>query len=166
MGPAFAAVGAGVAALLEGTIASRFLFAGAQLQIVLVFAIVLTIVFSFEDGLAWAFVGGIFADLLAVRPLGSTLFGLLIAVGGTAALIHYLSLGRLLNSVVCVFFMTLAYVVVVDGVVGVLDPPAYPLHLTSLFGTALVNAAFSALVAGLVIATKRRFVERRQRLVW
>lgn len=166
MGPAFAAVGAGVAALFEVTVASRFHFADAQLQIVLVVAIVLTVALSFEDGMAWAFVGGVFADLLAVRPLGSTVFGLLIAVGGTAALIRYLSLGRLFNSVVCVFLMTLVYIVVIDVVAGVLDPPAYPLHLTSLFIAALVNAAFSALVAGLVIATKRRFVERRQRLVW
>ena len=166
MGPAFAAVGAGVAALFEATVASRFHFAGAQLQIVLVFAIVLTVVVSIETGMAWAFVGGLFADLLVVRPLGSTVFALLIAVGGTALLIRYLSLGRVMNSVTCLFTMTLVYLIAVDVVTGVLSPPAYPLHLTSLFFATLVNTVFGALVAGLVIAARRRFVERRQRLVW
>jgi len=71
MGPAFAAVGAGVAALLELTIASRYQINGAQLlQVSLVFAIAVTVVYGFEEGMVWAFVGGLCLDLLAIRPLG------------------------------------------------------------------------------------------------
>ena len=70
MAPAFAAVGAGIAALLESTIASRYQIAGAQLQIVLLFGIAITLVYGFEEGMAWAFVGGLFLDFLAMRPHG------------------------------------------------------------------------------------------------
>ena len=80
MGPAFAAVGAGIAALLESTIASRYQIADAQLQISLVLAVIVTLVYGFEDGMAWAFVGGLCLDLFATRPLGSSVFELLIAV--------------------------------------------------------------------------------------
>jgi len=54
MGPAFAAVGAGIAALLELTIASRYQFADAQLQVSLVFAVAVTLVYGFEEGMTWA----------------------------------------------------------------------------------------------------------------
>jgi cell shape-determining protein MreD len=165
MGPAYAAVGAGVAALFEATVASRFHIADAQLQIVLVLAIVITIAFSLESAMAWAFVGGVFVDLLVARPLGSAAFCLLIAVGGTAAMAHYLPFGKLAISVVSVFVWTLAYLVLNNWLVGFLRPPAYPLHLTSLFWAALVNAALAAVA--LVVA---RYVgdrlERRRRVVW
>src|SRR5450759_254099 len=80
MGPAFAAVGAGVAALLESTIVSRYQIVGAQLQMSLVFVIAATIVFGFEEGIVWAFVGGLCLDFFAMRPLGSSVFELLVAV--------------------------------------------------------------------------------------
>jgi rod shape-determining protein MreD len=165
MGAAFAAVGAGVAALLEVTVASRYQIAGAQLQMVLVLAIALTIAFSFEVGIAWAFVGGLFADLLVVRPLGASVFSLLIAVGGTAALVRFSSFGRLTTALVSSFAMTLFYVIAIDVIVGILRPPAYPLHLTSLFWAGVVNAAFGVVATLLVFALKRRLAQR-QRLIW
>jgi rod shape-determining protein MreD len=165
MGPAFAAVGAGVAALLEVTVASRYQIAGAQLQIVLILAIALTIAFSFETGMAWAFVGGLFADLLLVRPLGVSVFALLIAVGGTAALARFSALGRIGTTVVSAFVMTLFYVIVTDVLVGLLHPPTYPLHLTSLFWAAVVNTAFAVVATLLTFALKRRLAQR-PRLAW
>jgi len=86
MGPVLAALGAAIAAVMEVTVASRIHVADAQPQIVLVIAILLTLVIGFEEGLAWAFVGGLFVDLLAFRPLGSTIFGLLVVVGLAAAI--------------------------------------------------------------------------------
>jgi rod shape-determining protein MreD len=165
MGPAFAAVGAAVAAILEVTVASRYQIAGAQFQMVLVLAIALTIAFSFEAGMAWAFVGGVFADLLVVRPLGASVFALLIAVGVTAALVRFSSLGRISTAVVSVFTMTLFYVVAIDVITGILKPPAYPLALTSLLWAAIVNAVLGVLVTLLTFAVKRR-LEQRQRLSW
>jgi len=79
MGPVLAAIGAAIAALMEVTVASRIHLADAQPQIVLVIAILLTLVIGFEEGMVWAFVGGLFVDLLRFLPLGSTVFGLLVS---------------------------------------------------------------------------------------
>ena len=81
MGPIIAAVGAAIAAVMEVTVASRIHLADAQPQIVFAIAVLLTLIVGFEEGMAWAFVGGLFVDFLTLHPMGSTVFSLLIVVG-------------------------------------------------------------------------------------
>jgi cell shape-determining protein MreD len=166
MGPAFAAVGAGIAALLELTIASRYQIDGVQLlQISLVFAIAVTIVYGFEAGMAWAFVGGLCLDLLAIRPLGASVFELLIAVAVAALAEPLLSRSRYLGCVVAVFIITPIFLVISDVTTGLLRPPSPPLSLTTLVLAAVANAIVAVIAAPLVIGIKRR-AEQRQRVLW
>lgn len=165
MGPAFAAVGAGVAALLELTMASRYQIVGAQLQISLVFAVAVTLVYGFEDGMVWAFVGGLSLDFIAMRPLGSSVFELLVAVGLAALAEPLLGRSRYLGCVIAVFVLTPIFLVVSDVTTGLLQPSAPPLHITDLIIAAFVNAIVAALAAPLVIGIKRRG-EQRQRVLW
>src|ERR1700690_774815 len=165
MGPAFAAVGAGIAALLESTVASRYQIVGAQLQISLVFAVAVTLVYGFEEGMAWAFVGGLCIDFFAMRPLGSSVFELLIAVALTALAEPLLSRSRYFGGVVAVFVVTPIFLLVSDVTTGLLRTSAPPLQLTSLLGGAFANAIIAAIVAPLVIGLKRRS-ENRERVLW
>jgi rod shape-determining protein MreD len=165
MSPAFAAVGAGIAALLESTIVSRYQIAGAQLQIVLILGIAITLVYGFEEGLVWAFVGGLFLDLLAMRPLGSTVFELLIVMALTDLAVPLLSRSRYPGAVGAALLLTPAFLLISNVVTGLLRPPAPSIHLTSLAAAALANAAVAALAAPLVIGLKRR-AEQRERIVW
>ncbi len=165
MGPAFAAVGAGIAALLETTVTSRYQIADAQLQISLVLAVVVTIVYGFEEGMAWAFVGGLCLDLFAVRPLGSSVFELLVVVAMTALAEPLLQRSRYPGCVAAVFALTPIFLVLSDVTTGLLSPPAPPLPLTHLIAAAVVNAIVAALVAPVVIALKRRG-EQRERVLW
>ena len=165
MSPAFAAVGAGIAALLESTIASRYQIAGAQLQLVLVLGVAITLVYGFEEGMAWAFVGGLLLDFLALRPLGSTVFELLLAVAATDVAVPLLSRSRYPGAVAAVFVVTPAFLLISDVVTGLLRPPAPPMYLGSLVAAAVANAALAALAAPLVIGLKRR-AEQRERVVW
>ncbi|MGD0248590.1 MAG: hypothetical protein ABSB75_06005 [Candidatus Limnocylindrales bacterium] len=165
MGPAFAAVGAGVAALLELTIASRYQIAGAQLQITLVFAVAVTLVYGFEEGMAWAFVGGLCLDLLAMRPLGSSIFVLLIVVALVTIAEPLLSRSRYPGCVIAVLVLTPIFLVITDVTAGLLRPPAPPLRPTDLIIAAMVNALVAAIAAPLVIGVKRR-AEQRQRVLW
>jgi cell shape-determining protein MreD len=165
MGPAFAAVGAGIAALLESTVASRYQIVGAQLQISLVFAVAVTLVYGFEEGMAWAFVGGLCIDFFAMRPLGSSVFELLIAVALTALAEPLLSRSRYFGCVVAVFVVTPIFLLVSDVTTGLLRTSAPPLQLTSLLGGAFANAIIAAIVAPLVIGLKRRS-ENRERVLW
>ncbi len=165
MGPAFAAVGAGVAALLESTITSRYQIVGAQFQISLVFAIATTIVFGFEEGLAWAFVSGLCLDLFALRPLGSTVFALLIAVALVMATQPLLLRSRYAGCIAATLAVTPMFLIVSNITTGLLHPPAPSLHLTGLVASGVVNAAIAAVLSLLVIGIKRR-AENRERVLW
>jgi cell shape-determining protein MreD len=165
MGPAFAAVGAGVAALLELTIASRFQIVGAQLEISLVFAVIVTLVYGFEEGMAWAFVGGLALDFIALRPLGSSVFELLVVVALATIGEPLLSRSRYPGCVVAVLVLTPVFLVISDVTTGLLRPPAPPMQLTGLIVAALANAIVAAVAAPLAIGIKRR-AEQRQRVLW
>ncbi len=131
MGPAFAAVGAGIAALLELTIASRYQIAGAQLQLSLVLAVTVTLVYGFQNGMAWAFVGGLSLDIFAMRPLGSSVFEMLIVVALATVAEPLVSRSRFLGCVVAVAVLTPVFLVVSDLTIGLLSPPAPPIQLTN-----------------------------------
>jgi len=165
MGPVFAAVGAAVAALLEVTVASRIHVADAQPQIVLVVAVLLTLMIGFEEAMAWAFVGGLSIDLLAFRPLGSTVFGLLVVVGLAAAIAPVLARIRFASPLVSVIVFTPVFIVLSTVTAGLLRPPAPQLHLSNILAAALANVIFGALVAPLFGAVRRRW-EQRERLSW
>ena len=165
MGPAFAAVGAGVAALLESTIVSRYHIAGAQLQMSLVLAVAVTLVYGFEEGMAWAFVGGLCLDFFGMRPLGSTVFELLIAVALTTLAEPLLSRSRFLGCVTAVFVVSPVILILSDVTTALLATSAPPLHLSSLVAGAVANALVAAVLVPLVIGLKRR-AEQRERVLW
>jgi rod shape-determining protein MreD len=165
MGPVFAAVGAAVAALMEVTVASRIHLADAQPQIVLVIAVLLTLMIGFEEGMAWAFVGGLFIDMLKFRPLGSTVFGLLVVVGLAAAISPVLARVRFARPLIGVIVFTPVFIVLTTVTTGLLSPPAPALVLSNVLATALANVIFGALVAPLFAAVRRRW-EQRERPSW
>jgi rod shape-determining protein MreD len=165
MGPVLAAVGAAIAALLEVTVASRIHLADSQPQIVFVIAILLTLIIGFEDGMAWAFVGGLFIDLLTLRPLGSTVFSLLVVVGLAAATSPILSRIRFASPLVGVLVFTPVFIVLSSVATGLLRPPAPSLRLSYIAAAMLINVTFGALVAPLFVAVRRRW-EQKERLSW
>jgi rod shape-determining protein MreD len=81
-----AAIAATVTAIFESTITPYLRVGDAQPHLVFVLAVVWTVAVGLDSGLVWAFVGGLALDTLSQRPLGSTAFALLIAVGLTAAI--------------------------------------------------------------------------------
>jgi|PersoiStandDraft_1058852.scaffolds.fasta_scaffold12281_3 cell shape-determining protein MreD len=165
MGPAFAAVGAGVAALLESTIVSRYQIVGAQLQMSLVFVIAATIVFGFEEGIVWAFVGGLCLDFFAMRPLGSSVFELLVAVALVMVTEPLLSRSRYAGCVLATLFVTPIFLIISDITTGLLRSSAPPLQLTGLVAAGVANAGVAAVLALLLIGIKRR-AENRERVLW
>ncbi len=76
-----AAAFAVVAALAEFTVVPYLQIGDATLDAVLVIGVIWTIAGGLEVGLTFAFVGGIALDILGQRPLGSSAFALLVAVG-------------------------------------------------------------------------------------
>jgi rod shape-determining protein MreD len=77
----FAAVGAIIAAVLESTLVRHVELGSAYLQLVLILAVLWTTIADVDGGLVVAFVGGVTLDALVARPIGSTAFVTLLAVG-------------------------------------------------------------------------------------
>lgn len=161
-----AAVGAVATALLELSVVPYLRIGGAQPDLVLILAVILAIVAGIDRGLAAAFVGGLTIDFLAPRPLGSTAFVLLVAVGGAAALGRLFARARSVATIVAVFVLSIAGSLLFLGVYGVLRGPV---PTEDPFGIVLPQAVYNALitvVAGpLATAAHRRYFER-ERIDW
>jgi rod shape-determining protein MreD len=152
-------------ALLEATTATRYQFAGTQLQLLLVFAIGITVVFGFEEGMSWAFVGGLMADFLSLRPLGSTIFGLLMVVAATDLATPILSRARYPGCIAAALALTPMYLILADVATALIRPPAPTLQFTNLVIAGIVNALAAAVVTPFLIGIKRR-AEQRERVLW
>jgi rod shape-determining protein MreD len=120
---------------------------------------------GFEEGMAWAFVAGLFLDFLAFRPLGTTVFGLLIVVGLAAALSPFLLRVRLASPLIGVLALTPVFIIVTSVTTGLLRPPAPSLGLTHMAATAALNGIAAALLVPAFIAVRRRWIPR-ERVNW
>lgn len=95
-----AAAFAVVTALAEFTVVPYLQIGGATLDATLVIAVIWAVAGGLEAGLTFAFVGGIALDILGQRPLGSTAFALLVAVGIASLIGGALSRVRIIAPVV------------------------------------------------------------------
>lgn len=161
-----AAVGSTAAALIELSLTPHLGIEGAHPHPVLVLGIIWAIVLGVESGLAWGFVGGIVLDMLAERPLGSTAFALLIAIGGASVLARWMSRLRPLAPIVAVPIFSLAYSLVQFGLVGALGTPilvADPIDL--LLPGVAYDGALAIVIGPLAIAVKDRYTPE-ERVDW
>ena len=116
-------------------------------NIVLVAVVLVTVVRGFGPGVAWAFIGGLTANLLTREPLGSIPLGLLLvaaAVAGGERLFGRLSWGY---PVVAVGIGSVMVDAISLGAMQMVDPPAAGLlPLQRILAAALLNAAIAAIV--------------------
>lgn len=116
-------------------------------NIVLVAVVLVTVVRGFGPGVAWAFIGGLTANLLTREPLGSIPLGLLLvaaAVAGGERLFGRLSWGY---PVVAVGIGSVMVDAISLGAMHMVDPPAAgQLPLLRVLAAALLNAVLAAIV--------------------
>lgn len=155
----FAALGALIAALLETTVLPEIQIAGTQADLVLALAVVATIVLGAEDGLAWAFIGGLMLDMLIpARPIGAATLSLLLVVGIAVLGVRFAGRGHRVLAVLAVFALSwiyhlvlLAVLIFTEGVVlGTYD-------LRVVFAAAVMNTAIAIPAAMLFAVVERRF---------
>jgi rod shape-determining protein MreD len=139
-----AAVGAVVAALLETSVLPELTIAGAKPDLVLILAVAATTMIAVEDGLAWAFVGGLMLDLLTPsRQLGATSLTLLLLVGTAAAAGRLLPHRRIVATVLMVTVLGAIHPYVIAAALGFTTG----LRATPSFETVLPVVALDALLA-------------------
>ncbi len=158
-----AAAAAVVAALLEFTVVPYLKIGDAALHPVLVFGVVWAIAGGLEAGLAWAFVGGLALDILGQRPLGSSAFAALIAIGIAALLGGLLNRVRIAAPVIATLIAGLIYsMLLLLATTALTDIPLSDAALGAVLPAALYDTVLAVLVGPLVvaIALRRRETDR------
>ena len=152
-----AAVGALVAALLETSVLPELQIAGTKPDLVLVLAIVATMIMGVEDGLVWAFFGGLMLDMLVpARPLGATTFVLLLVVGVAILVSRALGPSRV-PAIAAAFALTWMFHLVLLGVLSITEG----LTLRTLEPRLVIAAAILNTLVAIPAAIVFRAMERR-----
>ncbi|MEO8639607.1 MAG: hypothetical protein ABI458_06815 [Chloroflexota bacterium] len=116
-------------------------------NLILVAVVLVTVLNGFAPGVAWAFVGGLTANLLIRQPLGSLPLALLVvaaAVAGGERLFGRLSWGYPLASV---FVGSVVVDVIFLGILQMVDVPlAGGFPFQRVIAAALLNTAIAAIV--------------------
>ncbi|MDX2161247.1 MAG: rod shape-determining protein MreD [bacterium] len=68
------------AAILQSTFIPQIRIFGGQPDFVVLFVVCWTVLSRLEEGITWAFVGGILSDLLSAAPVGTSIVGLIFVV--------------------------------------------------------------------------------------
>ncbi|HET7472910.1 MAG TPA: rod shape-determining protein MreD [Candidatus Limnocylindrales bacterium] len=158
-----AAIAATVAALLESTVTQYVRVGDAQPHLVFVLAVVTTVAAGLDTGLVWAFVGGIALDTLGPRPLGTTAFALLIAVGATSLIARSLNRIRPVVAIIATALLSLVYSMTLVVLFSVLRPPAAltdPLRL--LLPSVLYDVIAAAVIGPLLVSIHDRVVDEER----
>jgi rod shape-determining protein MreD len=148
-----------VAALAEFTIVPYLKIGDAVLHPVLVFGVVWVIAGRLEAGLVWAFVGGLALDILGQRPLGSSAFSLLIAIGIASVIGGVMSRVRILAPVVATAIASPVYVMLLLVSTTALTSASLS---TVALGTIMPSAVYDTVLAALVGPLTVAIVLRRQ----
>jgi rod shape-determining protein MreD len=152
-----------VAALAEFTVAPYLEIGDAVPHPVLVFGVICCLAGGFEVGLTWAFVGGLALDILGQRPLGSSAFSLLFAIGAASLIGSALSRVRIVAPVIATFVASLVYSMLLLIATTALTTAALSqAALGTVVPSAVYDMVLAAVAGPLVIAivVRRREAER------
>jgi rod shape-determining protein MreD len=152
-----------VTALIEFTVVPYLKVGDAVPHPVLVFGVITAIVGGLEVGLTWAFVGGLALDIVTQRPLGSTSFSLLVAVGVGYLVGTFLGRIRILAPVGATAVASPVYsMLILLTTTALTTAPLSSTAVESILPSTVYDVILAAVVGPLAvaIATRRRDVER------
>jgi len=164
----FAALGAIVAALLETTVMPEVAIFGVQANLLLTLAVTATVIMGIEDGLVWAFLGGLLVDMLTpARPIGATTFVLLVVVGLAAVSTRFTGQTRA-GALLLVFALTWVYNVLMLATLALTEGVAAgSFDLQHILGAAVLNTLLAVPFVALFVLIERRFGNQdRERAAW
>jgi rod shape-determining protein MreD len=157
------AIGATVAALLEFSLFPYLQLGGAVPHLVAALAVIVTIAGGFEIGMTWAVAGGVALDVLAGRPLGMSVFVLLLVAGGALAFARGLMRLRAVAPIVAVPGLTFVYSILLLFLMSTLRSPIpVPDPVTAVAPGIAYDFLVGLVLGPLVVAVHdRRIAEER-----
>ncbi len=166
MSYAVAAVVALLAALLELTLVPYLAFGGAHPHPVLVATVIVTSAFGLDRGSAVAVAGGLALDVLAPRPLGSSVFVLLVVAGGVSALARAFASIRVVAPIVLTMLGSPVFSLALMALLSIAEGRSWgddPIAL--VVPGAIYDAVLATLIGPLVVSLRARARES-ERLEW
>jgi rod shape-determining protein MreD len=155
-----------VAALAEFTVVPYLKIGDATLDATLVIGVIWTIAGGLEAGLVFAFVGGIALDILGQRPLGSTAFALLIAVGIASLIGGALTRVRIVAPVIATAVASPVYQLLLLFATTVLTTaPFSEAALSTVLPSTVYDVVVAAILGPLVMAVVLRR-QAQERMDW
>lgn len=142
-----AAVGAVLAAVLESALWPHIVVGEAHPHLVFVYVVIFAVVLGAEAGLTAAFVGGLALDLILPRPLGISVFSLLVCAGIASVAGRGLDRIRYVAPIVMVFVLSFVYSIVLATLASALSSAAGP---SDPFARLLPGAVYDTLIAAVI----------------
>jgi rod shape-determining protein MreD len=161
-----AAIGATAAALIEFSLVPYLRIGDAHPHPVLVFGVIWTIAVDLEAGLVWALVGGVVLDSLASRPLGTSAFALVIAIGIAVLIARSFIRIRPLAPVIAVPIVSLIYSMILLGLIAAIRPPIVVGDPLAAFMPGAAYDAVLGLIFGPLILSIRDRYRTDERVDW
>jgi rod shape-determining protein MreD len=153
-----AAAGAVVAALLETSVLPELTIAGAKPDLVFVLAIAAAMMIGVEDGLTWAFVGGLMLDLLSPgRQLGATSLTLLLMVGVAVAMGRFLPPRRVSATIASIFVLGWAYQLLSNAILGLTAGTSTSLSISTMAPAVTLTTLLAVPIAAVMRVAWQRF---------
>ena len=160
-----AAAVAVVAALFEFTVVPYLKIGDAVPHPVLVFGVIWAIAGGLEVGLVWAFVGGLALDILGQRPLGSSAFSLLVAIGVASLVGGFFGRVKIVAPVIATAIASLIYsMLLLITTTALTTAPLSSTALAAVVPSAVYDVVLAALFGPLAIAIVLR--RREERVDW
>lgn len=152
-----------VAALAEFTIVPYMKIGDAVPHLVLVFGVVWAIAGTFEAALVWALVGGIALDVVGQRPLGSSAFAMLVAIGLASVIGGFLERVRIIAPVIATAIASPVYsMLLLVAITALTAASLSATALNTIVPSAIYDVVLAAFVGPLIVAVvaRRRASER------
>ncbi len=152
-----------VAALAEFTIVPYMKIGDAVPHLVLVFGVVWAIAGTFEAALVWALVGGLALDVLGQRPLGSSAFAMLVAIGLASVIGGFLERVRILAPVIATAIASPVYsMLLLVAITALTAASMSSTALNTVVPSTVYDVVLAAAVGPLTVAVvaRRRASER------
>ena len=161
-----AAAVAVVAALAEFTVVPYLKIGDATLHPVLVMAVIWVIAGGLEAGLVVAFVGGLALDILGQRPLGSSAFAALVAIGIASLIGGLLNRVRIIAPIPATLIASPVYsMLLLLTTTALTTVPLSDAALAAVVPSALYDTVLAILVGPLTVAVVLRHRES-ERMDW
>lgn len=153
-----------LAVIIQGSVIPQIRVFGGAPDLVFLVVLAWALHMPLEQGLLWAFVGGVLQDILSVNPTGSSSLGLVVVVFGVNLIsqqVYRVGWPLLFGLTFAGTFTYQVILLILMTFVGVKVNFLYDMNYV-IFPTMLYNLLFIGPVYGFIYRIQQRFIGRRR----